>query len=190
MEGSVRFLGRVWRLVCEEAESGEWTPSPALCDEPLSTETVRALAKATAKVTEDLEKLQFNTAISALMVLVNHLTGLDKRPKTAVLQLARLLAPFAPHLAEEVHARLGGKGLVSVAEWPAYRQEDLAEDSVELAVQVNSKLKGRITVPTQTPRENLETIVRQHPEFGVWTGGKPVQKTIVVPGRIVNLITG
>jgi leucyl-tRNA synthetase len=151
---------------------------------------VKALAKATAKVTEDLEKLQFNTAISALMVLVNHLTGLEKRPKAAVAQLARLLAPFAPHLAEEVHARLGGSGLVSVAAWPTFRKEDLEEESVELAVQVNSKLKGRITLPSKATKEEVEKLVREHPEFRGWTGGQPIQKTIVVPGRIVNLITG
>jgi leucyl-tRNA synthetase len=151
---------------------------------------VKALAKATAKVTEDLEKLQFNTAISALMVLVNHLTGLEKRPKAAMAQLAKLLAPFAPHLAEEVHARLGGSGVVSVAAWPTFRKEDLEEESVELAVQVNSKLKGRITLPSKATKEEVEKLVREHPEFRGWTGGQPIQKTIVVPGRIVNLITG
>jgi len=190
MEGSVRFLARVWRLVCEETDSGEWVSSPALVDIMPSAETVRALAKATAKVTEDLEKLQFNTAISALMVLVNHLTGLEQRPKPAILQLARLLSPFAPHLAEEVHARLGGKGLVSVAAWPTYRKEDLREESVELAVQVNSKLRGRMTVPSQASREEIEALVRAHPDFSGWCGAKSVQKTIVVPGRIVNLILG
>ncbi|MEY2851583.1 MAG: Leucine-tRNA ligase [Verrucomicrobiota bacterium] len=190
MEGSVRFLARVWRLASEEVESGEWIPSPALSDDAPAAETVRALAKATAKVTEDLEKLQFNTAISALMVLVNHLTGLEKRPKAAVLQLTKLLAPFAPHLAEEVHTRLGGKGLVSVAAWPTFRQEDCQEDSAELAVQVNSKLKGRITVPSKASREQVEAFVKEHPEFKGWCGGKTVQKMIVVPGRIVNLIVG
>ena len=160
MEGSVRFLARVWRLVCEETDSGEWIPSSTLTDGAPSPETVRALAKATAKVTEDLEKLQFNTAISALMVLVNHLTGLVKRPTAAVMQLSRLLAPFAPHLAEEVHARLGGKGLVSVAAWPTFRKEDLQEDSAELAVQVNSKLRGRITVPSLANREEIEALLR------------------------------
>ena len=190
MEGSVRFLARTWRLICEETESGDWIPSPSLVEEKPGSETVRALAKATAKVTEDLEKLQFNTAISALMVLVNHLTGLEKRPKTAVLQLARLLAPFAPHLAEEVHARLGGVGLISLATWPTYRPEDLEEDSVELAVQVNSRLRGRITVPSKASREEIEDQVRRHTDFSTWCGGKVVQKTIVVPGRIVNLILG
>lgn len=190
MEGSVRFLARVWRLVCEETESGEWIPSPTLVDEAPEPETVKALAKATAKVTEDLEKLQFNTAISALMVLVNHLTGLERRPKAAVAQLSKLLAPFAPHLAEEVHARLGEKGLASVAAWPTFRKEDLEEESVELAVQVNSKLKGRMILPSKAGKEEIEKMVRVHPEIRTWTGGKIVEKIIVVPGRIVNLITG
>lgn len=190
MEGAIRFLARVWRLVCEETESGEWVPSPTLSEECPGLDTVRALAKATAKVTEDLEKLQFNTAISALMVLVNHLTALEKRPKAAVVHLARLLSPFAPHLAEEVYARLGEQGFVSVAAWPTFRQEDLEEESVELAVQVNSKLRGRITLPTNAGKPEVEKLVLNHPDIATWTGGQPVRKTIVVPGRIVNLITG
>ena len=190
MEGSVRFLARVWRLVCEETETGEWVPSPALADSKPSPDTIRALAKATAKVTEDLEKLQFNTAISALMVLVNHLTGLEQRPKAAILQLARLLSPFAPHLAEEVHARLGGEGLVSVTTWPTYRKEDLQEESVEIAVQVNSRLRGRIHVPTEATRKEIESAARAHPDFSAWCAERSVQKTIVVPGRIINFILG
>jgi len=115
---------------------------------------------------------------------------LGRRPKAAVAQLAKLLAPFAPHLAEEVHARLGEKGLASVAAWPTFRKEDLEEESVELAVQVNSKLKGRMTLPSKAGKEEIEKIVRVHPEIRTWTGGQIVQKIIVVPGRIVNLITG
>ena len=80
--------------------------------------------------------------------------------------------------------------MVSVAAWPTFRKEDLEEESVELAVQVNSKLKGRITLPSKASREEIEKMVQEHPELNGWTGGKTVQKTIVVPGRIVNLITG
>ena len=88
-----------------------------------------------------------------------------------------------------MHERLGGQGLVSVAAWPTFRKEDLLEDSVELAVQTNSKLKGRITVPTQASKEEVEQLVRGHAELSIWTANQPIQKVIVVPGRIVNLIT-
>jgi len=188
MEGSVRFLARVWRLICEETESGEWIPSHALTEEPASTETVKALAKATAKVESDIEGLQFNTAISALMVLVNHLTSLPQRPKGALLHLAALLAPFAPHVAEEMHQRLGGKGLVSTTPWPTYRREDLQDDVVELPVQVNSKLRGKLLVAPAATKEQIEKLITGHTDLAAWTGGKKVQKIIVVPGRIVNLI--
>jgi len=188
MEGSVRFLARVWRLICEETESGEWIPSHALTEEPASTETVKALAKATAKVESDIEGLQFNTAISALMVLVNHLTSLPQRPKGALLHLAALLAPFAPHVAEEIHQRLGGKGLVSTTPWPTYRREDLQDDVVELPVQVNSKLRGKLLVAPAATKEQIEKLITGHTDLAAWTGGKKVQKIIVVPGRIVNLI--
>ena len=188
MEGAIRFLARVWRLVCEETESGEWIPSPALTDDPADPETVRALAKTTAKVTSDIESLQMNTAISALMILVNHLTGLNSRPKSAIIHLARLLAPFAPHLAEEIYLRLEGKGLISLSDWPAYRPEDLVDATVELPIQVNSKVKGKIQLSPQASKEQIEAIVRNHAELSVWTGGKKIDKIIIVPGRIVNCI--
>ena len=188
MEGSVRFLARVWRLICEETETGDWVPSPALTNDAPDPETLRALAKATAKVTADIEGLQMNTAISALMILVNHLTGLTHRPKSAILQLSRLLAPFAPHLAEEVHQRLGGQGFVSLAEWPTARPEDLMEDQVELPVQVNSRVKGKIQVSPRATQEEIEALVRTHPDLSQWTAGKKIQKLIIVPGRIVNCI--
>ena len=188
MEGAIRFLARVWRLVCEETESGEWIPSPALTDDPADPETVRALAKTTAKVTSDIESLQMNTAISALMILVNHLTGLNSRPKSAIIHLARLLAPFAPHLAEEIYLRLEGKGFISLSDWPAYRPEDLVDATVELPIQVNSKVKGKIQLSPQASKEQIEAIVRNNPELSVWTGGKKIDKIIIVPGRIVNCI--
>ena len=188
MEGSVRFLARVWRLICEETESGEWIPSKMLTEESPSTETIKILAKTTAKVEGDIEGLQFNTAISALMVLVNHLTSLPRRPRGALLHLAAILAPFAPHLAEEMYHRLGGKGLVSTAFWPSYRREDLQDDVVELPVQVNSKLRGKLLLPPSSTKEQIETLVTTHADLAAWTGGKRVQKIIVVPGRIVNLI--
>ena len=188
MEGSVRFLARIWRLVFEETEEGQWIPSPLTTDEPADRETTRALAKTTAKVAADIERLQFNTAISALMILVNHLTSLPKRPKSTLRHLCLLLAPFAPHLAEEIHQHLGGQNNLSVAPWPTYRPEDILEDSVELPVQVNSKVKGKIHISPTATREEIEKVIRAHPGLPSWIDAKQIQKVIVVPGRIVNLI--
>jgi leucyl-tRNA synthetase len=119
---------------------------------------------------------------------VNHLTGLNSRPKSAIIHLARLLAPFAPHLAEEIYLRLEGKGLISLSDWPAYRPEDLVDATAELPIQVNSKVKGKIQLSPQASKEEIEAIVRNHPELSVWTGGKKIDKIIIVPGRIVNCI--
>ena len=188
MEGSVRFLARIWRLVFEETEEGQWIPSPLVTDEPADRETTRALAKTTAKVAADIERLQFNTAISALMILVNHLTSLPKRPQSALRHLCLLLAPFAPHLAEEIHQHLGGKNDLSVAPWPTYHPADTLEDSVELPVQVNSKVKGKIHISPTATRDEIEKMVRAHADLPTWIDAKQIQKIIVVPGRIVNLI--
>jgi len=129
-----------------------------------------------------------NTAISALMILVNHLTGLPKRPRKAVLQLSQLLAPFAPHLAEEVWSRLGGKGLVSLSGWPTVRPKDLVDTIVELPIQINSKVKGKIQVSPSATRDEIEAVVRKHPDLPAWSSGKDIEKIIIVPGRIVNCI--
>ena len=182
MEGSVRFLARIWRLICEETESGDWIPSPTLTDDAPDSDTVRALAKATAKVTSDIESLQMNTAISALMILVNHLTSLPRRPKASILQLARLLAPFAPHLAEEIYARLGGTGLASLALWPTFRPEDLIEETVELPIQVNSKVKGKIKISPQATKDQIEAAVQAHPNLSSWTSGRVRGKSWLVRG--------
>jgi leucyl-tRNA synthetase len=146
------------------------------------------LAKTTAKVTSDIESLQMNTAISALMILVNHLTSLPQRPSAAILQLGHLLAPFAPHLAEEIHSRLGGKSFASLAPWPTFRSEDLIEDTVEMPVQVNSRVKGKIQISPQATKDQIEETVRTHPDLSRWTAGKRIEKIIIVPGRIVNCI--
>ncbi len=119
IEGVYRFLGRVWRLVMEEDQEGAWHFAPAkVTDAAPSTELLRSLHAAIQKVTDHIDRLQFNTAISALMVLVNDLTKEPARPRAVVKTLLQLLAPFAPHMAEELWAQLGGTKSLTYEPWP------------------------------------------------------------------------
>lgn len=113
------------------------------------------------------------------MILVNHLTSLPRRPKASILQLARLLTPFAPHLAEEIYARLGGTGLASLALWPTFRPEDLIEETVELPIQVNSKVKGKIKISPQATKDQIEAAVQGHPNLSSWTSGKKLKRSLL-----------
>ena len=148
IEGVYRFLGRVWRLVMEEDQEGEWHFAPAkVTDAAPSTELLRSLHAAIQKVTDDIDKLQFNTAISALMVLVNDLTKEPVRPRAAIETLLLLLAPFAPHMAEELWKQLGHAKTLAYEPWPVADAKYLVKTEVEIAVQINGKLRGHITVP-------------------------------------------
>src|SRR5204862_41992 len=133
VEGITRFLDRVWRLVIDEAG----TLSSAVVDAGTEPATARAMHQTVRKVTEDIEALKFNTAVSQMMVFVNELTRLERRPRAAVETLVLLMAPFAPHLAEELWRRLGHAGSLAHAPWPAWDPALCIEDTVTLAVQVN-----------------------------------------------------
>jgi leucyl-tRNA synthetase len=188
VEGVYRFLGRVWRLVMKEDAEGRWIPNVTLVDTPPTTALNKSTHATIKKVTEDIESLQFNTAISALMVLTNELTPLDARPKSVVEQLVLLLAPFAPHLAEELWSALGHSESLAYQPWPSFDPAALVEDEIEVIVQVNGKLRGRLNLPNGLPQSEYEERVRAHPEFAAWIGDKSVRKVIVIPGKLVNIV--
>ncbi|MDX6767193.1 MAG: leucine--tRNA ligase [Candidatus Methylacidiphilales bacterium] len=190
VEGVYRFLGRVWRLVMKEQEDGSWVFNGSVVDAPVPPALHKTLHTTIKKVTGDIETLQFNTAISALMVLTNELTPLDTRPKSVIDTLVLLLAPFAPHLSEELWSVLGHPHSLSHEGWPAYDPAALVEDEVEIVIQFNGKLRGRLTVPTALPQGEYEAKVRAHPDFNAWLDGKIVRKVIVVPGKLVNMVVG
>jgi leucyl-tRNA synthetase len=186
VEGGYRFLGRAWRLVMEESQSGEWHPHSQISDAPPSPALQRSLHAAIKKVTEDIEAMAFNTAISALMVLVNDLTKEDQRPRAALKTLALLLAPFAPHLAEEIWHQLGGANTLAYEPWPIYDEAVLVEDLATIIVQVNGKLRGKITVPTGATEETVVATAREM--ISEWLAGQTVAKVISVPGKLVNFV--
>lgn len=188
VEGVYRFLGRVWRLVMEEKQDGSWQRNGSVKEVEPDRELERAEQVAIGQVTEDIEGLRMNTAISALMVLTNELTRREVRPRKTVTTLLRLLAPFAPHIAEELWAQLGERDLIARANWPEFKPELLQTEEVEVVVQLNGKFRDKLKLPMGLDAEGHETAVRAHDKFVHWTGGKSVKKIISVPGKVVNIV--
>ncbi len=189
VEGVYGFLGRVWRLMMEEDQEGQWHFAPAKAtDEAASPELLRSVHTAIAKVTDDIDKLKFNTAISALMVLVNDLTRLPVRPRSAMETLLLLLSPFAPHMAEELWSVLGHDQTIAYEPWPEADARYLMQSEVEIVFQVNGKLRGKVVVPADATNEAIEAAARELPAFAEWTASKTVKKVIIVPKKLVNFV--
>jgi len=184
LEGVHRFLGRVWRLFVDQ--NGKLHAH--ITQREASTEELKSLHKAIKKVTGDLEGLRFNTAISALMIFVNEATGRELQSKEILSKFLLLLAPFAPHMAEELWEYLGAKKTLAHENWPAYDEKFLIEDEVEIGIQILGKLRSRIVVPKGTGENDLKERVLSDETVTKWLEGKPVKKFIVVPDRLVNII--
>ena len=179
--GLFRFLQRVWRLIIDE-ETGATRP-----DQPADAGTEKLLHRTIAKVGTDIERLSFNTAIAAMIEFVNSAakTGLSHDQSD---RLCLILAPFAPHIAEELRSRLGIQGPVATANWPAYEEAMLRDDEVEVAVQISGKVKARLVVPADADAKQLELIAMASEDVQRALEGKTVRKVIVVPGRLVNIV--
>ena len=188
VEGLYRFLGRVWRLVAEENEDGAWVANPRLQDIPASEALLRRLHETIKKVGDDLERLQFNTAIAQMMVLVNDLTKEEARPRSVVETLVVLLAPFAPHVSEELWERLGKTEPLAYAPWPAAEAKWLERSEAEVVVQVNGKVRGRITVPKEAPQDAVVAAAQADGTIRPWVEGKDVLKIVFVPGKLLNFV--
>ncbi len=191
--GLFRFLQRAWRL-CVDEDSGELKIA-----ETQSEDVERALHRAIAKVGEDIEKLGFNTAIAALIEFVNAATPAQgpggslaaALTEDQIDRFARVLCPFAPHVGEELWARLGrtdGSGSIAHAAWPSYDESLLSEDTVEIPVQVLGKVRSKITAPADADAKALEEMALADAKIREWIEGKTVRKVIVVPGRLVNIV--
>ncbi|MBL9075970.1 MAG: leucine--tRNA ligase [Planctomycetes bacterium] len=185
--GVFRFLQRSWRLVVPEfAEKGavhEWLRQ----DRPDDPALEKALHRTIHKVDGDIERMAFNTAIAAMMIFVNEATkAMDRLSRSQLLRFAQLLQPFAPHLAEELWQRLGGRGLLARAAWPQVDAVLLVDDEVELAVQVLGKVRARVTVPADADQATVLAAARQ--AAASWLDGKTVVKEIVVPKKLVNFV--
>ncbi|MFO1054975.1 MAG: leucine--tRNA ligase [Planctomycetota bacterium] len=185
--GVHRFLGRVWRLtVPEDGEIGT-VHAHLRADRDADAELEKALHRCIDKVRGDIERLAFNTAIAAMMVFVNEATKQsDRITRSQMLRFTQVLAPFAPHIAEELWERLGGAGLLSYAAWPSVDQALLVDDAVEIAVQILGKVRGRVTVPKGAANDVVLAAART--AVAAQLDGKTVVKEIVVPDKIVNFV--
>ncbi len=188
VEGVYRFLGRLWRLVMEETQTGDWELSPRLSHDEPSEAILRRLHETIAKVTEDIDRLAFNTAISQLMILVNDLTKEEKRSIATIQTLLKLLSPFAPHIAEELSHRLSAEKPASEADWPIADQKYLVQSEVEIVVQVLGKLRGKLVVPIDSPEGFIQPLALQIEAVKPWIEGKTIVKTILVPNKLINFV--
>jgi leucyl-tRNA synthetase len=197
VDGCHRFLKRVWRLAYQISQAGRARGEECGQHDAQAQQAVRARHRAVAGVSADLQAWRFNTAIAKLMEYLNELEELwrkdggidDGRAFHAALQtMAQLLCPFAPHIAEELWAGLGGYGLCCDSEWPEHDPAALVEDTVEYPVQVNGKLRGKVSVPSGATADAVLAAAKSDPAVAKWLEGQAVVKEIVVPGRMVTFV--
>ncbi|EGP5617027.1 leucine--tRNA ligase [Enterococcus faecium] len=183
LEGSRKFLDRVWRLIVDENNKMR-DRITTLNDGKLD----KVYHQTVKKVTEDYENLHFNTAISQLMVFINEAYKVDALPYEYIEGFVQLLAPIAPHMGEELWAILGNDGGISYAPWPTYDEAALVEDEVEVVFQVNGKVRAKSNVPRDLGKDELEKAALANEIVQEYIEGKTVRKVIAVPNKLVNIV--
>ena len=177
--GCRRFIERVWKLQNKLTSNNQRLTNKKL--ETLTHKTIK-------KVSEDIEEMKFNTAVSALMQLSNELEKLEYVPLPAYRALIRLLAPFAPHVTEEMWSRLKLGGSVHQSPWPKFDKRKIIDTVITLAVSVNGKLRGTLPLSGQASKEEAVSAARNFPAIEKWLSGKNVRQVVYVPGKIINFV--
>ena len=182
IDGCFRFLKKFWNLYWKK-------DSDAIVDDaPAKAESLKSVHKLIKKVTDDIEKFSYNTSISAFMICVNELSQQKCTNHELLQDLVVLIAPFAPHIAEELWHALGNSGTVCDAKWPEYDEKYLKEDEVKMMVSFNGKVRFPMNFPVNTPKDDVEKAVLADERTGKYLGGKNIIKVIVVPNRIINIV--
>ncbi|MHB1051280.1 MAG: leucine--tRNA ligase [Bacteroidota bacterium] len=185
VEGVFRFLNRVWRLYVTDDNALH----PALTDEPPTQEFLRTFHQTVKKVTEDISALRFNTAIAQMMIFINEAYKLEQMPKALMEQFIIVLAPFAPHIAEELWSRFGKtKSIFTSAQWVPYDESLTIADAVEIVAQVNGKVRAKFRAPLNTDEAALKALAMLEPNMKVHLEGKQVVKEIIVKNKLVNIV--
>jgi leucyl-tRNA synthetase len=187
VEGVYRFLNRVWRVFINE-ETGSL--SDQFADVEPTRDQLKVLHEAIRKVTEDIEGMRYNTAISALMIMNNEVMKWDVKPVSVMRTFVLLLSPFAPHMAEELWQRLGGETTLAYETWPEWDEQYLTSDSVTIVIQVNGKLRGNIEVAAGDiqQKDAILAQAKKVPAIEKYLSEGQLVKEIYVPGKIVNLV--
>ena len=193
VEGVARFLARVWRLMMSENQAGEWELSSKVKDIEPDKPQQKIMHATIKKVTGDIEALSFNTAIAQMMIFVNAFTNVETIPLSAMRTFLVLLNPFAPHLSSELWEKLNkqfGKsdGDITEQSWPDYDERVLVEDEVEIAVQVNGKVRDRVRLSISATEDEVKAAVLASPKIQQLTAGHTVAKVVVVPKKLVNIV--
>lgn len=183
LDGSRRFLDRVWRSIVDE----NGALSKKIVDKEVS-DLDKVYNETIKKVSEDYEVLHFNTAISQMMVFINEVYKIDELPKAYAEGFVKALAPIAPHICEELWQVLGNESPIARATWPTYDESKLVEDEVEVVLQVMGRVRSKIHVAKDTAKEELEKLALEDETIQSWIEGKTVRKVIVVPGKLVNIV--
>ncbi len=185
IEGINRFLNRFWRLIAND----DGTLSDIVIDSPLSDEQEYILHSTIKKVAEDIESLHCNTAIAQMMIFVNEFTKYAKRPKSAMEKIVLCLAPFAPHIAEELWHILGHNESVFLQPFPEYDNAKIIRSTIEMVIQVNSKIRAKINIETNSDKETIENIAKEESNIKRYLDGKNIKKVVLVPNKLINFIT-
>ena len=177
IKGCKRFVDRVWGL--QDMVNDVDGYSPVL---------VKQIHRTIKKVTEDIEGMKFNTAIAAMMALLNDIDKAGSLSKADYMTLIRLLSPFAPHVTEELWQVLGGEGFCSVADWPTYDEAMCVDNEIEVVVQVNGKVRSRVVVTADADKDTLLAAAKADEKIAAELDGATIVKEIVVPGKLVNIV--
>ena len=187
VEGVYRFLGRTWRVFVND-KADEIVLNSAIQDVDPTEEQLRLLHKTIKVVTNDIEKLSFNTAISRMMEFTNAMTASEVRPRSVMEPFVLLLSPFAPHIAEELWELLGHGETLAYRAWPTYDEAHLIENEIEIPVQINGKVRARIKIPAEGDQATMQQLAETDEQVQHHLEGKQVIKVIAVPGRMVNFV--
>jgi len=187
VEGVYRFLGRVWRMIIDD-RAEDVVPNAHVTNAEPTDEQLRILHKTIKAVTADIDKLSCNTAISRMMEFTNFMSHEDCRPESVLQPFVLLLSPFAPHIAEELWHALGGESTLAYEPWPTFDEALLVEDTIELPIQFNGKLKAKLKVASGLDKTGMQAAAEADAAVQKQLEGKTVVKVIAVPGRMINFV--